>query len=95
MLKQKEFERLLKLPKKFSTADKLEISIAPSNWTRKVISIESEEVFLMDFYRGSFDLTRFTINKRYKTTIILLRFDSGGMHKNPDGKLIKGVHVHM
>ena len=95
MLKQQDFERLLKLPKKFSTDDILDISIAPSNWTRKVISIESDDEFLMDFYRGSYDLSRFTINKRYKTNIVLLRFDSGGMHKNPDEKTIKGAHIHI
>ena len=95
MLKQEEFEKLLKLPKTFSTVEKLEISNAPSNWTRKVISTESKDEFLIDFYRGSYDLTRFTINKRYKTNIILLRFDSGGMHKNPDGKIIKGAHIHI
>ena len=95
MLKQQDFERLLKLPKKFLTTDKLEISIAPSSWTRKVISIDNEYEFLLDFYRGRYDLTRFTINKRYKTNIVLLRFDSGGTHKNPDGKIIRGAHIHL
>ncbi len=76
--------------KMFSTVEKLNISNAPVNWTRKVVSTESKDEFLVDFYRGSYDFKRFTINKRYKTNISLLRFDSGGMHKNPDGKIIKG-----
>ena len=50
---------------------------------------------MLDFYRGSFELTKYTINKRYRQTITLLRYDNGGRHTNPDGELFEGAHVHL
>lgn len=67
----------------------------PIQWIKQVNSIKSKETFLLDFYRGSFELSKYTINKRYRQIIVLLRYDNGGRHTNPDGETFFGRHVHL
>jgi hypothetical protein len=62
---------------------------------RQINSITTKEIFLLDFYRGSIELSKYTINKRYRQTIIMLRYDNGGRHTNPGGVLFEGPHVHL
>jgi hypothetical protein len=85
MTQEKEFENL---------QEPLSLGPAPLQWSKKIISISTKESFLFDFYRGSFELSKYTFNKRYRQTIILLRYDNGGRHTNPDGVLFEGPHVH-
>lgn len=85
MNQEKEFENL---------AEPLSLGPAPLQWSKKINSISTKESFLFDFYRGSFELSKYTFNKRYRQTIILLRYDNGGRHTNPDGVLFHGPHVH-
>lgn len=67
----------------------------PIQWVRQVNSLESKEIFLLDFYRGNIELSKYTINKRYRQSIVLLRYDNGGRHTNPDGESFVGRHVHL
>lgn len=91
-----EFESLLKEEKKFSdTLTPLSLGPAPVQWTREIKAVNSSNTYLLDFYRGSFELARYTINKRYRQTIILLRYDNGGRHTNPDGVSFDGPHLHI
>ncbi len=95
-LTQAEFDFIIGQPKQFE--DKItpiELGPAPISWSRKILSLNSNDVFLLDFYRGSFELSRFTFNKRYRQTIILFRYDQGGRHTNPDGQTFNGPHIHI
>jgi hypothetical protein len=85
MIQEKEFENLI---------EPLSLGPAPLQWSKKIIATSTKELFLFDFYRGSFELSKYTFNKRYRQTIILLRYDNGGRHTNPDGVLFEGPHVH-
>jgi hypothetical protein len=92
---QAEYDFLIKQEKVFEdTIQPISLGPAPIQWTRQVNSISTKEIFQLDFYRGSFELTRFTYNKRYRQTIILIRYDSRGRHTNPDGQYFDGPHVH-
>ena len=93
-LTQAEYDFLMNEEKEFENLDPINLGPAPIEWTREINSKFSKETFLLDFYRGSFELTKYTINKRYRQTIILLRYDSKGRHTNPDGELFDGPHVH-
>lgn len=73
----------------------IQLGPAPLQWVRQINSLTSKEVFLLDFYRGSFELSKYTINKRYRQTVIMLRYDNDGRHTNPDGVFFEGAHVHL
>lgn len=93
---QAEFDFLMSQDKAFEDAiSPIQLGPAPLQWTRQLNSIVNKETFLLDFYRGSFELSKYTINNRYHHTIILLRYDNGGRHTNPDGELFEGAHVHL
>jgi hypothetical protein len=93
---QTEYDFLIQQDKIF---DDLTMSIilgpAPIQWCRQINATISKEIFLLDFYRGSFELSKYTVNKRYKQTVILLRYDNGGRHTNPDGEEFDGPHIHL
>lgn len=93
---QLDFELLIKEEKVFSDIiTPISLGPPPLSWTRELKSIDSNNVFLLDFYRGSFELSRYTFNKRYRQSIILLRYDNGGRHTNPDGVSFDGPHIHL
>ncbi len=93
---QAEFNYLISQDKEFEDlSNPVSLGPAPIQWTRKIIAPVTKELFLLDFYRGSVELTKYTLNSRYRQTIILLRYDNGGRHTNPDGTLFEGPHVHI
>jgi hypothetical protein len=92
---QTEFDYLIKLGKRFEEANELVLGPAPLSWERNIIAIKTKDTFILDFYRGSFELSKYIYNKRYRQTIILLRYDAKGRHTNPDGATFDGPHVHI
>jgi hypothetical protein len=91
-----EYEYLMSLEKTFDDLHSpVQLGPAPLQWTRQLNAVDNREVFFLDYYRGGFELSHYTINKRYRQTIILLRFDSAGRHTNPGGERIEGAHVHL
>lgn len=93
---QAEYDFLMVQNKSFDDlVSPIQLGPAPLQWVRQINSITSKEIFLLDFYRGSVELSKYTINNRYRQTIIMLRYDNGGRHTNPDGILFEGPHVHL
>jgi len=95
-ISQKEYNFIMKEEKEFDDlSSPIQLGPAPIQWTRQINSSSSKETYLLDFYRGSFEISKYTVNKRYRQTIILLRYDNGGRHTNPDGVTFDGAHVHL
>lgn len=94
-LTQYECDCLFKLNKEFEDNQTIELSPPPLQWVRKIKSTTTGDTFLLDFWRGSFRLQKYTFNHRCRQSIILLRFDNHGEHTNPDGIKITGPHVHI
>lgn len=93
---QAEYDFLMRQDKVFEDlVSSIQLGPAPIQWTRQINSLANKETFLFDFYRGSFELSKYTINERYRQTIIMLRYDNSGRHTNPDGVLFEGKHVHL
>ncbi|MEK7263256.1 MAG: hypothetical protein AAB071_01950 [Bacteroidota bacterium] len=93
---QTEFDFLMSQDKSFDDmTSPLLLGPAPIQWTRQISATMTKEIFLLDFYRGSFEFSKYTVNKRYRQTIILLRYDNGGRHTNPDGISFEEAHVHL
>ena len=59
--------------------------------------MKSKDIFLLDFHRGTIEISKYTYNKRFRQTIIMLRYDAKGRHTNPppDEKTFDGPHVHI
>ncbi len=91
-LTQEEFLHLIGLKKEFREKDQISLGSA---WSRDIISIGSQETFLLDFRRGYVSLKKFSYNKRFKKSIVLLRYCSDGRHTNPDGTRFDGPHFHI
>ncbi|MFN8355452.1 MAG: hypothetical protein U0Y10_13430 [Spirosomataceae bacterium] len=94
-LTQAEFDFLMKLEKEFEDKSTILLYPAPMQWTRKIKSTSSKDFFCLDFYRGTFKVQKYTYNHRYKQTLAIFRFDSYGIHTNPDGQKIEGFHIHV
>jgi len=93
---QAEFEFLINEDKSFDDlATSIKLGPSPIHWSRQLNAESTKEIFLLDFYRGSLELSKYTINHRYRQTVILLRYDNGGRHTNPDGVFFEGSHVHL
>lgn len=98
MITQQEYEELLKQKKEFIETDHLKLGPHPIKWTREVMSLDTRDTFLVDFTRTSIKISKYSINKRYRKTIILIRYCSDTPHTNPseyDGKYFPGTHLHL
>lgn len=95
MITQEEFEIILGYKKKFKTDDLIYLYGA-SQWERGIVSIESNDTFILSYHHGIINFEKYTFNNRHPA-IVLLRFDSMGTHTNPDeeGKIFRGPHVHI
>ena len=91
-LTQEEFDYIIGLDKYFTEEDGIKLA---GNWSRDIHAPETKDTFILDYYRGKIELKKFTYKKRYKKTIVLLRFDASGRHTNPDGERFEGAHVHL
>lgn len=94
-LTQSEFDYLMGQAKRFEDESTILLGPAPLQWSKKIQSISTKDTFLLDFYRGTFRLEKYTYNHRFNQTTVLMRFDSYGEHTNPDGERISGYHVHI
>jgi len=92
MITTKEYDYIMKLKKEFEENDQI---ILNKKWSRNIVAIDTKDTFILDYNIGTIKLEKYTYNKRYRNTIILLRFDSFGRHTNPDGKVFDGPHVHI
>jgi hypothetical protein len=94
-LSQSEFDYLMSQEKEFEDKSTILLGPAPLQWSKKIISTSTKDTFSLDFYRGTFRLEKYTYNHRFKQNTVLIRFDSYGMHTNPDGEKMEGFHVHI
>ena len=93
---QSEYDYLMSQDKEFDDLlNTIALGPAPIQWTKKINSLKTQDTFLLDFYRGKIELSKYTFNKRYRHTIILIRYDNAGRHTNPDGQEFNGPHVHL
>lgn len=92
MITQEEYNYIISLKKEFKESKRIDLD---KEFSSDIIAIETRDTFILDYHIGTIDLKKFTYNKRYKKTIILLRFDSSGRHTNPDGQIFDGPHVHI
>lgn len=95
-LTQAEYDTIMSSIKHFDDIGKaIDLGPAPIQWSRKILMKNSHENLILDFYRGSIELRKFTINHRVRQSIVLFRYDEKGRHTNPDGIYFDGPHIHL
>jgi hypothetical protein len=96
-LTQAEADYLRELEKRFASDAPLILGVYPTKIIRDLISTDGREKFLLDFYQGSLSLKKYTFQERARAIVPLVRLDIGKTlrHPNPDGKIIKGSHIHI
>lgn len=90
-----DFQLLIKLRKRFEDQKELVLGPPPMTWHRNILSLETRDIFILDYHRGQINIEKYSYNKRFRTNIVLLRICSHGRHHNPDGSLLVGMHVHI
>ena len=93
-LTQGEYITLLALNKVFEDTSMIVLGPPPQHWSRNLRAVGSSEQFKLDFHRGRLEM-RYTYNLRRNQTVVLFRYDQGGIHTNPDGEKFDGPHVHI
>ena len=92
---QSEYDYFMKQPKEFELLTPIKLGPAPLKWSRKVNAEGIKDAFALDFYRGSFELKKYTYNHRFRSCIVLFRYDASGRHTNPDDVVFEGPHIHL
>lgn len=93
----KEAMELLALDKYYEATERLDFPLAGKKIEFPLFSRAPREGFLLSAFRGGIVISKCTFQTRtHKDSIILARLDiDGSPHRNPDGTVIEGTHLHL
>lgn len=95
-LSEKKFDYLIHLEKKYVGTQKFKYPIFGGKLIIDLISTDRNENFILDISRSHIQISKNSLQHRARKTIILVRLDiNSAPHKNPDGKMIHGTHLHI
>ena len=95
-LTQNEIEYLLNLEKNYVGAQKFIYPTLGGKLNIQLSSADKNEDFILDITRSHISLSKNTFQNRARGVIILLRLDlNPAPHRNPDGKVVTGNHLHI
>jgi hypothetical protein len=95
-LTQSEADSLIALAKVFENDDPLIIGDAAIDFTRRLVSEDRREIFMLDMWRGSLNLSKYKIQLRGREITPLVRVDvAGAPHTNPDDSVVECPHIHL
>lgn len=94
MLTQIEADKLISMKKIFENKNQIILNESFDKCFH-LISENKQEHFLLDVKQGRIDLKKIRYQNRFGEVIPLIRFESKGIHENPDGTIIKGPHIHI
>jgi MoaA/NifB/PqqE/SkfB family radical SAM enzyme len=85
----------MSIEKSFVSQEELVLGEIKIDITRKLLSLDKREEFLLDIERCRINLSKIKFQNRAREVNILVRVDIGGSpHRNPDGKVINCPHIH-
>ena len=95
-LTQNEIDYLLNLEKNYVGAQKFKYPTLGGRLNIQLTSADKNEDFILDITRSHISLSKNTFQNRARGVIILLRLDlNPAPHRNPDGKVVAGNHLHV
>ena len=95
MMSQTEADALIQVRKIFSAPTT--VLLPPGrDETHELISVDKQERFLLDLWRGTLRLSKLKFQNRARKIVVLVRLDiDGSPHTNPDGAKLGGTHIHI
>lgn len=87
-----QYDYLMGLGKRF--VDDSTLALA-KNWSKDLLSIDEREAFILDYTKGRIEFKKMSLNKRYRSNIVLVRLCTMKRHTNPDGTIFPDAHVHL
>jgi hypothetical protein len=95
-LTQAEADRLLKVGKHYRGKKSYIFPSGGKKLQIPLVSSDKREKFFLDVNSMRLDITKVTFQTRVRIVIPLARVDiiKGGFHRNPDGTIITGSHIH-
>ena len=100
-LSQEEADRLLMMEKDYipdgnnEPTDKLKLPISGGKLNISFLSCDKKEKFAMTIFKGRIELSKVSFTHRCRSTVVIARVDiTSGEHRNPDGEVIHGNHLH-
>ncbi|MBF0588495.1 MAG: hypothetical protein HQL53_05155 [Magnetococcales bacterium] len=91
-LSQAEADRLFKMDKRDHSQRVWRFPGLGGRVNIPIISMDKREHFCLDVGRSRIELAKASFQKRWSKTIILIRLDLGGTHRNPDDQMFSGPH---
>lgn len=87
-----QYEYLMTLQKRFVEDITLDLN---KPWSQELVSLDERESFILDYTRGQVEFKKMSLNKRYRSNIVLARLCTLKRHTNPDGTVFPDAHVHL
>lgn len=95
-LSEKEIEYLLNLEKYYSEEKTFKFPSFGGRLSIPLSSADKNENFILDISRSNINISKNTFQNRARKSIVLLRLDiNSAPHRNPDGKVLSGNHLHI
>ena len=96
VLTQNQVNEYLKVKKMLLNKTEIYLSDEHVKLTEIVTSSEHGDIFKLDIRKGRLELRTLNTGLRAKECYILVRLDINDRdHRNPDGKIISGNHIHI
>ena len=95
-LTQVEAESLIQVQKVFEDRSAI-IMNRPYKTERKLFSVANHmDVFYLNLNETAIEFGKYSINNRFfQIPLVRICIDKDSVHENPDGKLIRGSHIHV
>jgi uncharacterized protein DUF6978 len=94
LLTQREADTLIAVEKHRANDDSFGIPLNGEKWTADLVSVDGRERFLLDVGRGRIAV-KAKFQNRARQIVVLVRVDTRGRHKNPDGVVVPAPHIHV
>lgn len=96
VLAQDEADDLIAVEKHFVDHAPLVVTGSGIDVSRALVSNDGGEDFVLDVWRGSFNLSKYKLQLRGHEIVPLVRVDvNGAPHVNPDNTRVPTPHIHL
>jgi len=91
-LNQETFSHLLALQKEFEDSSTVSLG---NSWSKDIRARETKDRFILDYRRSKIEIRKYSMNKRVRSSVVMVRYCSLKRHTNPDGTAFDGAHFHV
>ena len=95
-LSQLEAESLMSVKKLFEDKSAIIVNRPYKEERRLISETNPSDIFYLNINETAIELGKYTANNRFfSIPLVRICIDTDSVHENPDGKQIKGSHIHV